>query len=302
MSPLFSIIIPTYNRAKLLEVAIKSVIEQTCDDWELIIVDDGSTDETKAFLDSIKEEKIYTYFQLKKERSAARNFGIEKAKGIYICFLDDDDYFLPNHLAAFEKLITKENFPIGIFRTGMITKDGKQETPSPFFDSNISSHPIPFFLKNMVGIHTLCYHREILDSHRYDERWLNFEDTHLLVLCLLKFPFFQINQLTAIYVRHEGMGSLSIFKSENAKARTENNIAAIRDLFEQGGEELLKYVPSNFLSFMVASKYLHHAYGALQVNEKKLAKDYFIQSLKESKGRFLGFNYLKFSLRFLFSK
>lgn len=301
MSPHFSIIIPTYNRVKLLEVAIQSVFSQTCDDWELIIVDDGSTDGTKDFLMAIEQEKVFSFFQKNKERSAARNVGIEKANGKYICFLDDDDYFLSNHLSVLEKRIQQEKYAIGIFRTGMITKEGKKEIFSPFYDKGVSPNPIHFFLKNMVGIHTLCYHQEVLKSHRYDERWFHFQDTHLLVLCLLEFPFFQINQHTAVYVRYDGMGSLSIFKNKKAKARTENNINAIRDLFEKGGNKLMEYLPPNFLSFMIASKYLHHAYGALQVKERLLAKDYFVKSITESRGRFLLFNYLKFSLKYLFS-
>ena len=66
MSPLFSIIIPTYNRAKLLEVAIQSVIDQTFKDWELVIIDDGSTDKTKDFLRSIKEKRVLSFFQKNK--------------------------------------------------------------------------------------------------------------------------------------------------------------------------------------------------------------------------------------------
>jgi len=301
MSPLFSIIIPTYNRAKLLEVAIQSVIDQTFKDWELVIIDDGSTDKTKDFLRSIKEKRVLSFFQKNKERSAARNVGIKKAIGRYICFLDDDDCFLPSHLSVLEKKIRQEKYAVGIFRTGMIIKEGKKKFFSPFYQEGVSANPIHFFLKNMVGIHTLCYHHEILTSHCYDERWYHFQDTHLLILCLLKFPLFQINQHTVVYMKYKGMGSLSIFKQKKAKARTENNINAIRDLFEKGGDKLLKFLPQNFLSFMIASKYLHHAHGALQVKKRLLAKDYFRKSIIESRGRFLLFNYVGFSLRYLSS-
>lgn len=301
MNPLFSIIIPTHNRVKLLQKAVQSVQNQKTDSWEIIIIDDGSTDNTKDIVNAISDHRIHYFYQEHKERSAARNVGIENAKGKYICFLDDDDYFLPNHLEVIEKEIKQHHNPIGIFRTGMITKSSLKEVYSPFYDSKNSKHPIHFFLINMVGIHTLCYHREILEVHQYDERWFHFQDTHLLVLCLLKFPFFQINEHTAVYVRYDQMGSLNIFKSDYAKARTENNVDAIKDLFKQGGSELLKYVPSNMATYMVAAKYLSHAQGALHIGRRKLAKTYFYKSLKEGKGRFLLLQYIKFSLRYLLS-
>ena len=299
--PLFSIVIPTYNRAKLLRKAIQSVLDQKNHDWELIVVDDGSTDNTKEIISLINDRRIHYFYQNNKERSAARNVGIRKSIGQYICFLDDDDYFLPNHLTAFEYRIIQEKYPVGIFRTGMITKEGSKEIYSSFYSSKTSSHPIPFFLKNMVGIHTLCYHREIFKTHFYDERWYHFQDTHLLILCLLEFPFFQIHQHTVVYVRYDGMGSISIFKSANAEDRTENNINAIKDLFKHGGSELLKYVPINFERYMIAAKYLNHANAALYVGKKNLAKIYFKKSLQYSKMRFLFWSYLKFGIHFILS-
>ena len=298
MDPLFSIIIPTHNRSELLSKAIESVVNQSFSDWEVIVVDDGSTDKTKEVVNAFDNSRIHYFYQENKERSAARNLGIQKAKGQYICFLDDDDYFLPNHLEVIEKSVKKEQFPVAIFRTGMITKFGEKEIFTSFYEPKTSKHPIPFFLRNMVGIHTLCYHRKILELHTYDERWFHFQDTHLLIRCLLEYPFFQIREHTVVYVRYPEMGSLNIFRLENATERTENNVNAIKDLFEKGGEELLLYVPYNMKTYLVARKYLDHANGALYVGRKKLARKYLINSLKVSKGRFLFINYLKFLIRY----
>ncbi len=297
--PLFSIIIPTYNRADLLRVAIQSVFDQTVEDWEIVVVDDGSTDETKEVVRFFDPTKVQYNFQDNKERSAARNIGVQKAKGQYICFLDDDDYFLVEHLEVIKERILKEGSPVGIFRTGMVTKHGTKEIKSPFYDPIKDKHPIPFFLNNMVGIHTLCYHRNIFEIYKYDQRWHHFQDTHLLILCLLKFPFFQIPVHTAIYMRYPEMGSISIFRLENSEARTENNVNAIRDLFDQGGTQLLNLVPFNKKTFMVAQKYLDHANGALHVGRKKLARKHLWSSLKNSKGQFLWMDYLKFSVRYV---
>ena len=102
-TPLFSIIIPTYNRANFICTAIESVIGQTYKNWELIIVDDGSTDNTKEIVLSFNDDRVRYIYQENQERSAARNNGINNAKGDYICFLDSDDVFKINHLAIFEQ-------------------------------------------------------------------------------------------------------------------------------------------------------------------------------------------------------
>jgi glycosyltransferase involved in cell wall biosynthesis len=130
---LFSIIIPTYNRAHLISRAIDSVVNQTYKNWELIIVDDGSTDNTKELVEnySRKDNRVRYVYQENAERSAARNKGIENAKGEYVCFLDSDDYYLPNHLLNLSKHISSDET---IYYVGLvIEKDDKltnrHETP-----------------------------------------------------------------------------------------------------------------------------------------------------------------------------
>ena len=81
MSILFSIIIPIYNKAKFLPKAIESVINQTFEDWELKIVDDGSTDKTSDVVKQYPDNRIRYIYQENSERSAARNNGIKHAKG-----------------------------------------------------------------------------------------------------------------------------------------------------------------------------------------------------------------------------
>jgi glycosyltransferase involved in cell wall biosynthesis len=95
--PKVSIIIPTYNRAHILGNAIQSVLDQTFQDFEIIVVDDGSTDDTREEVSRFGEKVIYI-FQENKERSAARNNGMKHARGQYITFLDSDDIYLPEKL------------------------------------------------------------------------------------------------------------------------------------------------------------------------------------------------------------
>jgi glycosyltransferase involved in cell wall biosynthesis len=127
---LISVIIPTFNRENTLARAIKSVTAQTLDNWELIIVDDGSTDRTaevvSKFMDS---DRIYYYIQNNKGVSSARNYGAALAKGDYLIFLDSDDEFKPelfehlsrvdyeNHDLIFWNLLKKETHQSQIWKS-----------------------------------------------------------------------------------------------------------------------------------------------------------------------------------------
>jgi glycosyltransferase involved in cell wall biosynthesis len=97
-SPFFSVIIPTYNRASFLVKTIDSVLVQTETNFELIVVDDGSTDNTEALVAAIKDDRIRYIKQANSERGAARNKGVKEARGSYIYFLDSDDLLYKNHL------------------------------------------------------------------------------------------------------------------------------------------------------------------------------------------------------------
>lgn len=93
--PLISIIIPCYNYAVFLPDAVKSVCDQTYVNWECLIVDDGSTDNSKQVAEELAttHPRVYYHYKTNGGLSSARNYGIELAKGDYICFLDADDLF-----------------------------------------------------------------------------------------------------------------------------------------------------------------------------------------------------------------
>ncbi len=99
LNPWVSVIIPTYNRCWILKEAIDSVLSQKFTNFEVIVVDDGSTDATNALL-STYGEQITTICQKNKGVSAARNVGISQARGSYIAFLDSDDMWLPEKLSC----------------------------------------------------------------------------------------------------------------------------------------------------------------------------------------------------------
>lgn len=110
MTPFFSVIIPTYNRADKLPRTLQSVLAQDFKDFEVLIIDDGSTDSTPLLFESgvFSQESKIRYFRKKnEERSVARNFGFERAKGAYTVFFDSDDYMHPNHLSTYYEAVRK---------------------------------------------------------------------------------------------------------------------------------------------------------------------------------------------------
>lgn len=105
----FSVIIPLYNKRAYIENTIKSVLNQSYDDFEIIVIDDGSTDGGHVLVSNFKEEKIRLLRQKNQGVSAARNNGITTANGDYVCFLDADDEWTPDFLKTINFLI--EQYP-----------------------------------------------------------------------------------------------------------------------------------------------------------------------------------------------
>ena len=111
--PFFSVIIPVYNKEKYVQAAVKSVLNQTFTDFELIIVNDCSTDNSRKEVSKIISEqiKIIEHHE-NKGLSASRNTGIKNATGNFIAFLDADDEWKPDFLATIKSLISTFSFSI----------------------------------------------------------------------------------------------------------------------------------------------------------------------------------------------
>ena len=109
MTPTVSVVIPTFNRSKLLLNAIDSVLAQTYKDYEIIVIDDGSTDDTRESLRPYMA-RIRYFYQENRGESAARNKGIQVARGKWLSLLDSDDVWLPTKLERqFEAITTMDN-------------------------------------------------------------------------------------------------------------------------------------------------------------------------------------------------
>ncbi len=120
--PQVSVVIPAYNAARYLGQAIDSVLQQSFQDFEVIIVDDGSTDETASIVQSFADPRVHYLYQDNQERSRARNRGVSASTGEYIAFIDADDYFYPQKL-AWQVAALNANLDIGLVAGGLAWVD-----------------------------------------------------------------------------------------------------------------------------------------------------------------------------------
>ena len=122
--PLVTVIIPTYNRAKTIERSINSVLSQSYSNLELIVVDDGSSDNTKSVVENIDDSRVRYIWQNNSGACAARNNGINNARGEYIAFNDSDDTWKPNKLEKQLEVVTKTGADVVFCKLSIPVKNG----------------------------------------------------------------------------------------------------------------------------------------------------------------------------------
>ena len=122
--PKVSVVIPTHNRASFLRAAIQSVLNQTFQDFEIIVVDDASEDETPEVIRSFTEPRIqYVRHETNKGQGVTRNNGLSRASGEYVAFLDDDDEWLPQKLEQQVRLLDSSPAKVGLIYSGFYRAD-----------------------------------------------------------------------------------------------------------------------------------------------------------------------------------
>lgn len=207
---MFSIIMPVYNGGKFIDEAIKSVFSQSFSDWELIIMDDGSKDNTQAVLEKYSQnEKIHIYTQKNQGVSVARNNAISKANGDYIVFLDADDIWFENHLAVMNELIGK--YPdAGLY--GTFTKcelvNGETIEECDFFKTHDETVYLEdFFLEyhkdksaKMFTVITTCLSKEaVKKAGGFPVGCAIGEDLELSLRVAAYYPVVLTKRITAVY-------------------------------------------------------------------------------------------------------
>ena len=148
--PVISVVIPVYNKEKFIENTIYSVLNQTLSDFELIIVDDSSTDKSLSIIDSIKDKRIKTYSIKNSGVSKSRNYGVEKSTSNLIAFLDADDLWKNNHLEQLYKLYL-ENPNCGMYAMSYVKNINSKSYKKSYFGlRNFSGILENFFTSSSV--------------------------------------------------------------------------------------------------------------------------------------------------------
>ena len=201
-NPLVTVIIPTYNRGWILKEAIDSVLSQDFDDFELIVVDDGSTDNTDSILDEYARD-IIILRQDNRGVSAARNAGIDFASGPLIAFLDSDDVWLPEKLAS-QVDFFNSNPDVLICQTQELwIRNGKRVNPKKRhekFSGMIFKHSLPLCI---VSPSAVMLKKKLLDQTGvFDETLPACEDYDLWLRISCRYPIFLID--TPLIIKRGG--------------------------------------------------------------------------------------------------
>jgi glycosyltransferase involved in cell wall biosynthesis len=197
-NPKVSVVIPTYNRAHLISRAIQSVLNQTYQDFEIIIVDDGSKDNTEEVVKNLNDNRIrYIRHNTNKGASAARNTGIKASKGEYIAFQDSDDKWFPDKLEQQVKAFDKVPSKVGVVYSGFyrIEGDNKIYIPSAHIAQKEGNIHNELLRRNFIGTPAVLIKKECFENAEYfDETLPALEDWNLWIELSKYYLFKYVNK------------------------------------------------------------------------------------------------------------
>jgi glycosyltransferase involved in cell wall biosynthesis len=213
--PLVSIIMPTYNRAHLIDQAIKSVLEQTYPNWELVVCDDGSDDGTDAVVTAFADERIIYHRLTRGGAASARNFGLAKAEGEIVAYLDSDNVWHPRFLAAMV--------------SALVVRPGRYTAYCKFIDVVVDSNRLrlksfdsrPFSYetlstRNFIDLNGFVHRRSLYDRlGGFDERLVRQQDWELILrYTYLRDPLY-VDQFLLMYRRNERWNQITRLHRED---------------------------------------------------------------------------------------
>lgn len=191
--PQFSVIIPVYNKEKFIENTLKSVLQQSFTDFELILVNDGSTDQSETIIKSFTDPRIRYFSKENGGVSTARNLGIEMAKATYITFIDADDYWYPNFLST--SLATIQKFPEHkIFSAAIEVETPNSVFPAQYSIPKKSEYEVVDYFEASMKMTIICtscavFHKSIFDQVGvFDAKIRSGQDTDMWIRMGLIYP------------------------------------------------------------------------------------------------------------------
>lgn len=211
----FSVIIPVYNKASSILRTLESVYNQTYRDLEIIVVDDGSTDNLNEILNDWMD-RLVLIRQKNAGVSAARNAGIAASTGVYICFLDADDTWMPDHLEVLNQAL--QSYPEACFLSTMYVStfaDGSSRSKSHLLKKFGYYTWVADYFKlvldtssTIIHTDTVCIDREILKTMQFVPGERIGEDTDLWYRVAAYYPLLLIKKETAVYHREDSTATI----------------------------------------------------------------------------------------------
>lgn len=208
--PFLSIIIPLYNYADTLVRAVESVIQQSFNDVEIIIINDGSTDNSDQLAQSLvqKHPEIITYQSQNNAGPAkARNYGIRLAKGDFLTFLDADDELFENSLAVVEKALKNKEIKLLIGGHQSVDSKGKVKNKLAGVLPEGKRQALKAYLLDKtlsLSNGSVYFHKDIFVDYQFPEQFRNSEDVSVFAYAIANFKACVIEQPLAIVYKHKG--------------------------------------------------------------------------------------------------
>jgi glycosyltransferase involved in cell wall biosynthesis/predicted O-methyltransferase YrrM len=237
LKPFISVCIPTYNRADYLKEAIKSALNQNYDNFEIVIVDDGSTDKTEEVVKEFASPRI-RYIKKKNEgRPKTRNRLISEAKGDYILWLDDDDLLAEGMIEAYSSVL-KNDPSIDVIYGNLQVFDSESGNRLQLFDPEDYTNDSSQILANLIsgkGITfpgSLIRKKLIEEAGGFDEEFPRAQDNELWTRLALKAKFYKLNKEIYLYRKHDANVSMNDFVDRSYESKVIRKIISAYSLQE----------------------------------------------------------------------
>jgi glycosyltransferase involved in cell wall biosynthesis len=248
-------------------------LDQEFDNWELIVVNDASTDQTKAILDQIQHPKIKViHNESNLERCISRNLGIDSASGQFVCFLDSDDYHLPKHLKKLYTLIKSKDFQPAFYFSNAYDETESAIRSNRFCPEYTIDKPFYYFLNFTVNPQRWAVHHTIFEKVKFDPEVIICEDMDTSMrIAAANFPIYQLNERTTIYVA--AMDSFTHGDSQ----KWEKELFYLKRIFSK--LELKGKLPLFSKWRLLSMCYFHLAEKANLLGQKKNALKFALKSI-----------------------
>lgn len=286
--PLISIIVPVYNSSSYIGNCISSILKQTYRNIELILIDDGSTDNSKSICIQYanKDKRIKYFYQRNKGVSAARNYGLEKSKGLYIVFVDSDDMIDISMVEELHDCMITQKVKV-VMTSGSIVYQDASRKRFAFFNEfandldyiqlsqkEIISQVLRYACSSVWG---MMYDRAVIENIRFNESLSNKEDMLFNIQVYLNVPeVYCVNKNHYYYFQHEDSLSKPSYKKTMMYLKV---LSIIKSILSKEYENDIKSF-SIISHYMIASRLVLSREHTL---EYQYSRNYLKQNIKDIK-------------------